>query len=139
MKCYVGLNNETQAMECEGSWEKTQDMMKEKLGDKWTELQTNMTTGMTGIIETFKESFNPDKIIGAIQSAITPTSETRRRREAGEDSEPEPEPEPEDDYYCIKQSVAGHTLKSCLPKVNIREDISYFTKSPSSLLLTRSR
>merc|ERR1719362_106139 len=44
-------------------------MMKEKLGDKWTELQTNMTTGMTGIIETFKESFNPDKIMGAIQSA----------------------------------------------------------------------
>ena len=110
-------------MECSGSWEKTQEMMKEKLGDKWTELQTNMTSGMTGIIETFKESFNPDKIIGAIQTAIKPTSETRRRREAGEESEAEPEPEPEDDYYCIKQGVAGHTLKSCLPKVDICEVI----------------
>ena len=119
MKCYVGLNNETQPMECEGSWEKTQVMMKEKLGDKWTELQTNMTSGMTGIIETFKESFNPDKLMGAIQSAIKPTSETRRRREAGEESEPEPSAE--DDYYCIKQGVAGHTLKSCLPKVSARE------------------
>ena len=123
MKCYVGLNNETQAMECTGSWEKTQEMMKEKLGDKWTELQANMTSGMTGIIEKFKESFNPDKIIGAIQTAIKPTSETRRRREAGEESEAEPEPEPEDDYYCIKQGVAGHTLKSCLPKVDICEVI----------------
>ena len=124
MQCHVGLNNETQAMECEGSWEKTQSMMKEKLGEKWTELQANMTSGMTGIIESFKDSLNPDKILGAIQSAIKPTSETRRRRDTGEETEetgqPEPEPEPVDDYYCIKQTLAGHTLKSCLPQVALR-------------------
>ena len=102
-------------MECEGSWEKTQSMMKEKLGDKWTELQANMTSGMTGIIESFKDSLNPDKILGAIQSAIKPTSETRRRRDTGEETE-----EPVDDYYCIKQTLAGHTLKSCLPQVALR-------------------
>ena len=31
--------------------------------------------------------------------------------------EPEPEAEPGDGYYCIKQSLAGHTLRSCLSKV----------------------
>ena len=109
-------------MECEGSWEKTQSMMKEKLGDKWTELQANMTSGMTGIIESFKDSLNPDNILGAIQSAIKPTSETRRRRDTGEETEEtgQPEPEPVDDYYCIKQTLAGHTLKSCLPQVALR-------------------
>ena len=59
-----------------------------------------------------------DKVSGAIQNALKPSEDTRRKRETDEEASAEPEPEPEaDDYYCIKQSVAGHTLKSCLPKV----------------------
>merc|ERR1712131_414915 len=49
--------------------------------------------------------------------ALKPSEDTRRKRETDEEASAEPEPEPEaDDYYCIKQSVAGHTLMSCLPK-----------------------
>ena len=32
LQCEVGINNETSAMKCEGSWDKMQEMMKEKMG-----------------------------------------------------------------------------------------------------------
>ena len=46
------------------------------------------------------------------------TSSRVKRSEDGE-AEPEPEgaPETSDDYYCVKKSLGGNTLKSCLPKV----------------------
>merc|ERR1712226_754099 len=51
LKCEVGLNNETQVLECEGSWDKMKMMMADKLGSQWETVQQNIT-GMTGIIET---------------------------------------------------------------------------------------
>ena len=46
------------------------------------------------------------------------TSSRVKRSEDGEaEPEPEGEPEPSDDYYCVKKSLGGNTLKSCLPKV----------------------
>merc|ERR1719228_3149006 len=86
--------------------------MKEKLGDTWDDIKQNMTS-MTSVIDSLKMSF--DKVSGAIQNALKPSEDTRRKRETDEEASAEPEPEA-DDYYCIKQSVAGHTLKSCLPK-----------------------
>merc|ERR1719273_138311 len=45
------------------------------------------------------------------------TSSRVKRSEDGEaEPEPEGEPEPSDDYYCVKKSLGGNTLKSCLPK-----------------------
>ena len=35
LKCEVGMNNDTQSMECAGSWDKMQDIMKKELGSKW--------------------------------------------------------------------------------------------------------
>ena len=115
LKCEVGHNNETKVMDCHGSWDQMQMTMKEKLGDTWDDIKQNMTS-MTSVIDSLKMSF--DKVSGAIQNALKPSEDTRRKRETDEEASAEPEPEPEaDDYYCIKQSVAGHTLKSCLPKV----------------------
>ena len=113
LKCEVGYNNETQVLECEGSWDKMKTMMAEKLGSQWESIQQNIT-GMTGIIETLSNQFNDIK--QSIQNVLKPAEDSRRKREA-EEAEPEPEPEPFDDYYCIKNSLAGNTLKSCLPKV----------------------
>ena len=103
-------------MECEGSWDKMKMMMAEKLGSQWEAVQQNIT-GMTGIIETLSSQFNDIK--QSIQNVLQPAEDSRRKREAEEagQAEPEPEPEPSDDYYCIKNSLAGNTLKSCLPKV----------------------
>merc|ERR1712130_463749 len=107
-------NNETKVMDCHGSWDQMQMTMKEKLGDTWEDIKQNMTS-MTGVIDKLKMGF--DKVSGAIQNALKPAEDTRRKRETDEEASAEPEPEPEaDDYYCIKQTVAGHTLKSCLPK-----------------------
>lgn len=90
-------------------------MMAEKLGSQWESIQQNIT-GMTGIIETLSNQFNDIK--QSIQNVLKPAEDSRRKREAEEaEPEPEPEPEPSDDYYCIKNSLAGNTLKSCLPKV----------------------
>ena len=109
LKCEVGVNNETQILECEGSWEKVKMMLQEKMGSKWEMVQQNMTSGITNLIESMK---------GQVENIKE--SLGRRRREAGEEAsaEPEPEPEPESDsgYYCIKNSMTGATLKSCLPK-----------------------
>ena len=103
-------------MECEGSWDKMKMMMAEKLGSQWEAVQQNIT-GMTGIIETLSSQFNDIK--QSIQNVLQPAEDSRRKREAEEagQAESEPEPEPSDDYYCIKNSLAGNTLKSCLPKV----------------------
>ena len=115
LKCEVGYNNETQVLECEGSWDKMKTMMADKLGTQWEAIQQNIT-GMTGIIETLSSQFNDIK--QSIQNVLKPAEDSRRKREAEEaEPEPEPEPEPSDDYYCIKNSLAGNTLKSCLPKV----------------------
>ena len=35
LECLVGLNNDTQALECEGSWQAVQDRMQQQLGDQW--------------------------------------------------------------------------------------------------------
>merc|ERR1712179_128032 len=111
LQCEVGVNNETSAMECEGSWDKMQEMMKEKMGGKWEEMK-------------LKAQFEDLK--NKLQNVLTPkTGEERRKREVselvrvkrGEEPAAEPEPEPEgDQYYCIKKSLAGNTVKSCLPK-----------------------
>ena len=52
-----------------------------------------------------------------------------KRAGDGSDAEPEPEAEPEDDYYCVKKSLGGNTLKSCLPKVSLDG------RPPATLLL----
>merc|ERR1739838_661155 len=68
-----------------------------------------------------------DAVKNKLQNALTPETERRRKREAedfsfrrikrAEEAAAEPEPEPEgDDYYCIKKTLAGNTVKSCLPK-----------------------
>merc|ERR1711936_1016771 len=54
LKCEVGVNNETQILECEGSWEKVKMMMQEKMGSKWEMVQQNMTSGITNLIESMK-------------------------------------------------------------------------------------
>merc|ERR1712179_463950 len=120
LRCEVGVNNETSAMECEGSWDK----MQEKMGGKWEEMKTNLTGDMTGVIGQLKAQFEDLK--NKLQNVLTPkTGEERRKREVselvrvkrGEEPAAEPEPEPEgDQYYCIKKSLAGNTVKSCLPK-----------------------
>ena len=119
-----------------------QEMMKEKMGGKWEEmkvvrcfhqrflkstLQNNLTGDMTGLIEQFKKQF--DELKNTLENALTPkTGEERRKRDAEElfrvkradeaTAEPESEPEPEgDEYYCIKKTLGGNTVKSCLPKV----------------------
>ena len=121
LKCEVGYNNETQVLECEGSWDEMKTMMAEKLGSQWESIQQNIT-GMTGIIETLSNQFNDIK--QSIQNVLKPAEDSRRKREAEEagEAEPEPEPEPSDDYYCIKNSLTGNTLKSCLPKVGSIEN-----------------
>merc|ERR1711874_369820 len=96
-----------------GSWDKMKTMMAEKLGSQWESIQQNIT-GMTGIIETLSNQFNDIK--QSIQNVLKPAEDSRRKREAGETGEAEPEAEPSDDYYCIKNSLAGSTLKACLPK-----------------------
>ena len=45
------------------------------------------------------------------------TSRVKRSEDGAAEPEPEGEPEPSDDYYCVKKSLGGNTLKSCLPKV----------------------
>ena len=81
---------------------------------------------MTGLMDQLKKQF--DAVKNKLQNALTPETERRRKREAedfsfrrikrAEEAAAEPEPEPEgDDYYCIKKTMAGNTVKSCLPKV----------------------
>merc|ERR1712215_58451 len=123
LKCEVGVNNETTPMEGEGSWEKVQEMMKEKMGTKWEDMKSNLTGDMTGLIEQLKKQFEDLK--SKVENALKP-SESRRKRDTelfshmrvkrGEEADSEPEPEQEDDYYCIKKSLGGTTVKSCLPK-----------------------
>ena len=79
LKCEVGLNNETQVLECEGSWDQLQLQMQEKLGASWEQLQLNMTTGMTAVIDQLKQSLNLDQLADTVQSALSPTADTRRR------------------------------------------------------------
>ena len=45
------------------------------------------------------------------------SSRVKRSEDGAAEPEPEGEPEPRDDYYCVKKSLGGNTLKSCLPKV----------------------
>ena len=45
------------------------------------------------------------------------SSRVKRSEDGEAEPEPEGEPEPSDDYYCVKKSLGGNTLKSCLPKV----------------------
>ena len=116
-------------------------MMAEKLGSQWEAVQQNIT-GMTGIMETLSSQFNDIK--QSIQNVLQPAEDSRRKREAEEagEAEPEPEPEPSDDYYCIKNSLAGNTLKSCLPKVcstetNNNDLLLSSSSNSNSLLPTR--
>merc|ERR1711915_183913 len=122
LQCEVGINNDTQAMECEGSWDKMQEIMKEKLGGKWEEMKNNLTGDMTGLIDEFKKQFDAlkDKLADALKGG-----EERKKRDVAtlfrvkraEEATAEPEPEPEgDDYYCIKKTMGDNTVKSCLPK-----------------------
>ena len=83
---------------------------------------------MTGVIGQLKTQFEALK--NKLQNALTQkTGEERRKREVselvrvkrGEEGSAEPEPEG-DEYYCIKKTLAGNTVKSCLPKV--KADIS---------------
>jgi len=123
LQCKVGVNNETSAMECEGSWDKMQEMMKEKMGGKWEDMKSNLTGDMTSLMEQLKKQF--DDLKNKLQNALTPATETERRRKREVQSfqrvkrseETDAEPEPEGDaYYCIKKTMAGNTVKSCLPK-----------------------
>ena len=88
---------------------------------------------MTGVIGQLKKQF--DELKNKLENALmTPkTGEERRKRDAEEvlrvkradeaAAEPEPEPEPEgDEYYCIKKTLGGNTVKSCLPKVLYRKN-----------------
>ena len=79
LQCHVGLNNDTQVLECEGSWDQLQLQMQEKLGASWGQLQLNMTTGMTAVIDQLKQSLNLDQLADTVQSALSPTADTRRR------------------------------------------------------------
>ena len=79
LQCHVGLNNDTQVLECEGSWDQLQLQMQEKLGASWEQLQLNMTTGMTAVIDQLKQSLNLDQLADTVQSALSPTADTRRR------------------------------------------------------------
>merc|ERR1711892_281192 len=89
LQCEVGINNETSAMECEGSWEKMQEMMKEKLGGKWEEMKNNLTGDMTDLIEQFKKQF--EELKNSLENALTPkTGEERRKRQAEEVDEMSP-------------------------------------------------
>merc|ERR1712080_697066 len=88
----------------------------------------NLTTDLTGTIAMLKEKFGG--AIDALKNALPNTDSCRKRRSAdltrpkrspgdeGGAAEPEPEgePEPEEDYYCVKKSMGGKSLKSCLPK-----------------------
>ena len=84
---------------------------------------------MTGLIEHFKKQF--DELKNKLENALTPkTGEERRKRDAEEvlrvkradEAAAEAEPEPEgDEYYCIKKTLGGNTVKSCLPKVFYRK------------------
>merc|ERR1711981_348535 len=129
LQCMVGLNNETKPMECSGSWDQVQKDMKEKLGDQFESVKANLTSDLTGTIKLLKEKFEELKAgaLGALsnaQDALTNNERKRRSTELirakragdGSDAEPEPEGEPEDDYYRVKKSLGGNTLKSCLPK-----------------------
>ena len=115
LKCEVGYSNETQIMECEGSWEKVQMMMKEEMGNKWQMIQQNMD--LSGLVDDLKSKV--DDLKDVLKDVLKTTGDGRRKREAGEESsaEPEPEPEPSEEYFCIKKSLGGTTVKSCLPKV----------------------
>jgi len=121
LQCEVGINNETSAMECEGSWDKMQEVMKDKMGGKWDEMKNNLTGDMAGLIEQFKKQF--EELTNSLENALK--GEDRRKREVdslfrvkrAEDGEAEPEAEPEgEDYYCIKKTMGDNTVKSCLPK-----------------------
>eukprot|EP00092_Neocalanus_flemingeri_P027335 GFUD01029646.1.p2 GENE.GFUD01029646.1~~GFUD01029646.1.p2 ORF type:complete len:120 (+),score=38.09 GFUD01029646.1:107-466(+) len=79
LQCEVGVNNETSAMQCEGSWDKMQEMMKEKMGGKWEEMKSNLTGDMTGLMEQLKNQF--DELKNKLQNALTPSTERRRKRE----------------------------------------------------------
>merc|ERR1712168_1269489 len=114
LKCEVGYSNETQIMECEGSWEKVQMMMKEEMGNKWQMLQQNMD--LSGLVDDLKSKVDGLKDI--LNDVLKTTGDGRRKREAGEESsaEPEPEPGPSEEYFCVKKSLGGTTVKSCLAK-----------------------
>ena len=39
LKCMVGVNNNTKEMDCEGSWDKVQEMMKTKFDGTWDDMK----------------------------------------------------------------------------------------------------
>ena len=117
LKCEVGLGNATQVMECQGSWEKVKMMIKEEVGNNWEAVQN---IDMSGLFDDIKNKVDDLKeSLGNILQKTT--GDSRRKREAEENptAEPEPEPEPSEEYYCIKQSLGGTTVKSCMPKVRV--------------------
>jgi len=98
--------------------------MKMKLGDQFESVKASLTTDLTGTIGMLKEKLGG--AVDALKNAL-PNNERKRRspelsrakrseEEGAAEPEPEGEPEPEDDYYCVKKSMGGNTLKSCLPK-----------------------
>merc|ERR1711973_630216 len=110
LKCEVGLGNATQVMECQGSWEKVKMMIKEEVGNNWEAVQN---IDMSGLLDDIKNKVDDLKeSLGNILQKTT--GDSRRKREAEEN--PTAEPEPAEEYYCIKQSLGGTTVKSCMPK-----------------------
>merc|ERR1719348_2201217 len=93
--------------------------MKMKLGDEFEAVKANLTTDLTGTIEMVKKKLGG--AIDALKNSLPNNDNGRKRRSpelsrARRSEEGAAEPEPEDDYYCVKKSLSGTTLKSCLPK-----------------------
>ena len=117
LKCEVGVNEDVQALECEGSWGHMKDAMKDKFAGHWDDVKNEMTSGMTSIIDSFKDSLSG--VLESVQNVLQPSEDGRRKRDTEEEEEGTAEPEPDqEDYYCIKKSLGNHTVKSCMPKVD---------------------
>merc|ERR1719447_1620245 len=56
LECLVGLNNDTQALECEGSWQAVQERM-QQLGDQWQQTKGSLTEQLGGLVGKLQETF----------------------------------------------------------------------------------
>ena len=138
LKCEVGVNEDVKALECEGSWGHMKDAMKDKFSSHWDDVKNEMTSGMTGIIDSFKDSLSG--VLESVQNVLQPSEDGRRKRDIEEEGTAEPEPEADhEDYYCIKKSLGNHTVKSCMPKVDWSLMTTLLTIIIASPWLTQSR
>ena len=81
-------------------------------------LQGSLTEQLGGLVGKLQETFGNlgNTLQGALDQAggaLDNGASGRKKRE-----EPSAEPEPGSDYYCVKRSLAGNTVRSCLPKVS---------------------